>query len=211
MNFELYVKDEVISRDISNSGYGSDLFKEWQRKSIAHNTVIVDRQNQPLRPHGQMLEFNKEEQRCRVSASGVYPGVDYARSLQLQTDRVTDEFTVTFTDGDTQDQEHTIDWLFHCSGEVQCEIALQPTEPPGEADGYSLMQDVQSFETDDDWEIKWTLPDKQLTLRMEGCPGTTVYLFKGFEHRSDLLRWGVMVRRIAHAAQFKAEYRFNIS
>ncbi|MBW7460319.1 hypothetical protein K0U00_40280, partial [Paenibacillus sepulcri] len=54
-----------------------------------------------------------------------------------------------------------------------------------------------------------TMPDKQLTLKMEGSPGTTVYLFRGYEHRLDVMRWGVMVRRRGTAAAYKAEYSFS--
>lgn len=211
MNFELFLKDELISRDISNSGYGSDLFREWQRKSIAHNTVFVDRTNQPNRPPGRMLAFTPSRNGCTVAADDVYPGMMFTRSMQLLEDRLIDEFSVTAIQGGADAGEHTFDWLFHCSGEAHCDLPMLPAQPPGEADGYQLMQDVRSCATDDVWEASWALPDKRLTLSMAGCPGTTVYLFQGYEHRSDLLRWGVMVRRTGESATFKAEYRFEAS
>lgn len=209
MNFELFLQDELISRDISNSGYGSDLFREWQRKSIAHNTVIVDRHNQPNRPPGQMLAFDATNNSCKVAADNVYPNLTFTRYLHLCPDRLIDEFTVTSTEG--KSEEHTFDWLFHCSGELQCDFPMQSTQPPGEEDGYQLMLDVQSCTTDDDWEVSWLLPNKKLTLAMTGSPGTTVYLFKGYEHRADLQRWGVMVRRTGSTATFQAEYRFAVT
>lgn len=212
MNFELFLGDGLVSRDISNSGYGSDLFREWQRKSIAHNTVMLDRHNQPNRPHGRLLEFRAADNLCRVAADDVYPGWTFTRSLQLLPDRLQDEFVVApaiQADTGAAAHTHTFDWFFHASGEIDTRLPMQPAEPPGEADGYSYMQQVACCETDDDWEISWVLPGKRVTLAMEGHPGTVVYVFQGPEHRADLLRWGVMVRRTGADAVYRAEYRFD--
>ncbi|OMF26496.1 hypothetical protein BK133_20290 [Paenibacillus sp. FSL H8-0548] len=208
MNFELNLNDEVVSRDISNSGYGSDLFREWQRKTIAHNSVMIDRQTQPNRPIGRMERFDKERNLCRVSADEVYPGIGFSRSMQLQSDTLTDIFEVKPESGHTD--EHTIDWLFHCSGEFSSQLTFTPCGPPGSEDGYQLMLETACCEINTDWEAVWTLADKQLTLRMEGAPGTSVYLFRGYEHRLDQTRWGVMIRRNGNSAVFKAEYKWTI-
>lgn len=209
MNFELFVKDEVISSDISNSGYGSELFREWQRKSIAHNTVIVDQKDQPNRPNGKMIDFNEDQNSCWVAADDVYPGIDFTRSLRLCSDKLDDTFRVNSAAADAE--EHTFDWLFHCSGGLECSLPMQSSALPGTEDGYQLMKDVQSCELDSDWEISWVLPNKQLKLSMKGCPGTRIYIFKGYEHRSDLMRWGVMVRRSGSQAKFEASYRFTVN
>ncbi|RXZ82970.1 hypothetical protein EBB07_08665 [Paenibacillaceae bacterium] len=213
MNFELYVKDRFVSRDISNSGYGTDLFREWQRKSIAHNTVLVDGRNQPNRPHGQLVAFDAATNSCKVAAAEVYPGVDYERSLQLLQDRLTDVFAVTVKQEATEGQSppaHTFDWLFHCAGEIVHDLPLRRCSPPGEAEGYQLMEEVSSCEVDGTCHISWELPNQRLTLTMQGCPGTTVYLFKGYEHRLDLQRWGIMARRTGDSAVFEADYSFHV-
>lgn len=205
MNFEIYYKDDIIARDISNSGYSTELFVQWQRKSIAHNTVMVDQKNQPNRPRGDLIEFDESQNKCQAAAKDIYPGVDFSRSLQLVDDRLIDEFKVSTDD----QQEHTLDWFFHCSGELEHSLPMKATSQPGTEDGYQLMQDVQSCNIDGDWQISWKLPDKKLTLSMTGCPGTEVYIFRGYEHQADLLRWGVMVRRTGQEAEFKAVYKME--
>ncbi|GGD56972.1 heparinase II/III domain-containing protein [Paenibacillus nasutitermitis] len=206
MNFELFFKDEVISRDISNSGYGSDLFREWQRKTIAHNSVMVDTLNQPNRPTGRIVEFDQDRNSILAAADEVYDGIGFSRRLQLHEGLLKDEFQVIPAPGHVE--EHTFDWMFHCSGEPQSDLPFTKTDPPGEEDGYQLMLETASCDTDQDWEVSWITADKRLTLKMEGSPGTTVYLFKGYQHRLDVMRWGVMVRRRGTAAIYKAEYHF---
>jgi hypothetical protein len=209
MNYELFLENDLISRDISNSGYGMDLFRDWQRRSIAHNTVIVDQTTQPNRPAGKMLEFNAETNSCSATADDVYPGLTYTRSLQLQNDGLRDTFTVEPTGQATSATVHTFDWLFHGSGELHHQLSMTSTAPPGQSDGYQLMQNVQCFSPEANWELSWVLPDKQLTLHMQYEPGDTVYIFKGYEHRLDLMRWGVMVRRQGVSAKFEAEFGFG--
>ncbi|WP_135556380.1 heparinase II/III domain-containing protein [Paenibacillus cymbidii] len=208
MHTELFLRDEIVSRDISNSGYGSDLFREWQRKAIAHNTVMVDRQNQPNRPAGRMVAFDAEANSCHAAADDVYPGLGFSRKLQLAADGLTDEFAVTPAEG--HEGTHTFDWLFHCSGELETELPMEAADAPGEADGYQLMLDTSSCETDGDWEVSWKLPGKTVTLRMEACPGTTVYVFRGYEHRLDRTRWGVMARRTGESAVYRAAFRWTV-
>ncbi|MDI4650071.1 heparinase II/III domain-containing protein [Cohnella hashimotonis] len=207
MNFELFVKDEIVSRDPSNSGYGSALFREWQRKTIAHNSLMVDRRNQPNRPNGRMDRFDAQRNLCAVSADDVYPGIGFARTLRLEADRLHDEFEVKPAAG--HEGVHEFDWLFHCAGEFSSTLAFAPCEPPGVEDGYSLMLETARCDVDGDWEAVWTLADKQVTLRMTGAAGTSVYLFKGYEHRLDKLRWGVLVRRTGREAKYRATYSWQ--
>ncbi|MBD2844028.1 heparinase II/III family protein [Paenibacillus sp. IB182496] len=242
MHFELFAHGQLLSRDISNSGYASDLFRDWQRLSIAHNTVMIDKRSQPRpRPAGQMLHFAAEANHCIARAENVYPGWSYIRELQLEEDVLRDRFTVErcasadperaassgapaadigVTDpaaaataqpsaSDRPEETHSFDWLFHCSGEPSHVLPLKPVDPPGDADGYPLMQDVSTCCIDDDWSVSWAHEGVRLTLRMAGAPGTTVYLFRGYEHRSDLLRWGVLVRRFGQAATYEADYTFG--
>lgn len=206
MNFELFVKDEIVSRDPSNSGYGSTLFREWQRKTIAHNSVMLDRRQQPNRPPGKMDKFDRALNACEVSAEEVYPGIGFARSLKLEPRRLRDTFEVRPIAG--HDREHEFDWLFHCAGEFGSPLAFASCEPPGSEDGYQLMLDTACSAVDGDWEATWTTADKRITLRMEGEPGTLVYLFRGYEHRLDKLRWGVMVRRTGKQATYRATYEW---
>lgn len=207
MNIELFLKDEIISRDISNTGYNSDLFREWQRKTIAHNSVMVDCRNQPNRPRGQLLAFDSERNLCRAAADGVYPGIRFERHLELLGDRLSDEFVVASEPGHSD--THTFDWIFYCSGELEHRLPVSKAEPPGDQDGYQLMMDTVCCDVDGDWEVRWVLQGKALTLKMAGCPGTRLFLFRGNEHRLDKTRWGVMVRRTGTGATFRAEHHFS--
>ena len=208
MNFELFAHGDYLSRDISNAGYGTDLFRNWQRRSIAHNTIMVDKQTQPNRPRGRVLRYEPEANRICAAAADVYPGVDYKRTLQLLDDCLLDVFQAKDSLGDRYIDSHTFDWFFHASGELEHDLAAVAAERPGESEGYQMMEDVRRVVTDDDVVLRWTYRGKTLTLTVKGFPGTEVYLFRGREHAEDSLRWGVMLRRAGRSAVFEASYRF---
>lgn len=209
MNFELFAHGDYLSRDIANAGYGTSLFRNWQRRSIAHNTIMVDKQTQPHRPRGRVLSYDPEANRIVAAAADVYPGVDYKRSLQLLEDRLLDVFTAKDSLGDRVVEAHTFDWFFHASGEIEHELALEPAQAPGESEGYQMMEDVSRLSTNDDVSLRWKYRGKTLTLQVKGSPDTEVYLFRGREHVEDALRWGVMLRRTGKQTVYEAEYRWE--
>jgi oligo-alginate lyase len=57
MNIEVMVGNDLLSRDLSNSGYGASLSDEWYRMSSSHNTVVVNGKNQISMEGGQTLQF----------------------------------------------------------------------------------------------------------------------------------------------------------
>ncbi|NQX63518.1 heparinase II/III family protein [Paenibacillus qinlingensis] len=200
MNIELFDADYLWSHDISSNGYGSFLFLEWQRKTIAHNTVVVDGVDQVYSERGMIEQFEPERNRIRAKAKEVYPGVDYARDIQLQEGCISDTFEVITAD------EHQTDWLFHCQGRMETAFETQPCSPIGSEFGYQHLMNLRVCTTSDSWSIRWIMGERTLTLRMEGCIGTDVYVFEGYEDTTAKKRSGVLVRRQGCGAAYRAVY-----
>ncbi len=59
MNIEVVCKDKIITRDLSNAGYGSKMCNEWHRVSTSHNTVVVNGKNQISMERGKVLNFTE--------------------------------------------------------------------------------------------------------------------------------------------------------
>ncbi len=204
MNIEICLAEDPVSYDISNTGYGSQLFREWQRKSVAHNTVVVDRHDQVERASGIVEYFDETDNSAKFRANDVYEGVDYVRSLELDGLQLKDTFVVQ------SDDEHTMDWLFHCAGEQTTDFVTAPCDPIGTEDGYHHLLDLRRFATDDKWEVRWELADKTVVLEMEAEPGTEVYLFRGYEYTAEKTRAGVLVRRQGAGTVFQATYTMKL-
>ncbi|MHA6483479.1 heparinase II/III domain-containing protein [Paenibacillus sp. strain BS8-2] len=203
LNIELAFDQEVVSYDLSNSGYGSTLFREWQRKSVAHNTVVIDGVDQTARPRGTVERFDPLNNEARFRCNEVYPGIDYVRELKLQGESLVDQFSVI------TNEEHTMDWVFHCAGELHPSFSVAESASPGDKDGYQHLLDVRWARLDTDWEVQWRTGNKIITLQMEGSPHTEVYLFRGYEYTSEKQRPGILVRRRGKGTLFHALFTMN--
>ncbi|HPQ47887.1 MAG TPA: heparinase II/III family protein [Clostridia bacterium] len=219
MNFEMSFDGDVVSYDIGNGGYASSLFVEWQRKTLCHNTVVVDQTDQHRRnlPRGSVEESDIENAYIKAKAKAVYEATDYTRAFRVSRDRVEDEFEVHNWD------THEIDWFFYCEGEQKCSYKTEKVEtladdflkngtekdqimmPPRQA-GYQHLLDIEKFMTDDDWYVDFELPDKTIRVTMKGEPGTTVHLFDSYTANMEKRRRGIMVRRTADRTTFRTTY-----
>ncbi len=207
MNFEMAFDGDVVSYDIGNGGYASSLFVEWQRKTLCHNTVVIDQTDQHRRnlPRGSVEESDRQNAYIK------------AKTKAVKEATVEDEFEVHNWD------THEIDWFFYCEGEQKCSFSTEKVEslaedflkngidkdqimmPPRQA-GYQHLLDVEKFTTDDSWHIDFELPDKTIRVTMEGETGTSVYLFDSYTANKEKKRRGIMVRRTADKTTFKTTY-----
>ncbi|MDF2698624.1 MAG: Heparinase family protein [Haloplasmataceae bacterium] len=70
MTIEVMIGNKMLTRDLSNSGYGAILCNEWHRMSASHNTVIVNGKNQVSMEGGNTISF--EEYCLHSNVSNVY-------------------------------------------------------------------------------------------------------------------------------------------
>lgn len=200
MNMEITFHGDTVSYDIGNGGYASELFAEWQRKSVAHNTVIINKENQQRLPEGDVLEYDPSVPYIKVKAKAVYAAADYTRSFKVQEDAIEDSFEVKAWG------EYLMDWFFYCEGEIKCPYETEPVEKLGEKDGYQYLFDIRSFKTDKDWQVEFETEDKRILVAMEGEEGTEVFIVNSYVTDKEHTRYGLCVRRMKEKTTFNARY-----
>ena len=108
---------EVIS-DLGTSAYGVPDYMEWYRKTLAHNTVVVDGQDQEA-DTGSVIEFSPDKNGVVISASSdkAYSGVHMQRTLRLNKNKLEEEFICN------SDNEHQYEYvlLFNDKPEIGIE------------------------------------------------------------------------------------------
>ena len=146
MTFELTVDDKIISRDLSNAGYGAQICNEWQRMSVSHNTIVVDGQNHDNVESGIVLHFsdNKVETTCK----NVYPGVDFTRKFEISTTTITDMFIVQ------SEEIHTYDYFLHLDGNIKIDGSMSDdTNLEYDTNGYQHIKNVRKINNLNVFEI----------------------------------------------------------
>ena len=124
MNLEVTLGGELISRDLSNSGYVSRLCNEWHRVSAAHNTVVVNGKSHTSISKGEIKEFteNSFDLKSQDLYEGSIKNVNFQRTVNLSENGFNDEFKVETLDA------KTLDWFFHFESAVKFKTKLDTTE-----------------------------------------------------------------------------------
>lgn len=203
MNIEVILKDRVLSRDLSNSGYGNRFCNEWHRVSASHNTVVVNGRNHS--GYGGGTCNSEDKSRISVTALDVYPGVEFTRELQLNEDGFQDKFYVT------AQENSTFDYFFHIEGELDnpSSLSLSSAELGYKTNGYQHFQDIQKVSTEGPMLLlDWKVRDLSIECRIP-VEEAEVFLMKSpdnpvVNHRSTLL-----IRKHGEDANFRVDWQIR--
>ncbi len=156
------------------------LREPWTIQTLAHNTVVVDRQSQakPGKARPVFVRLDDPVQAVEAEAPAAYPGKtsEYRRTVvQIPTETgapvVVDIFRVR---GGT-----VHDWSYHAeAGSPDLSgVTLTQGESLGAEIPYAQLGDIRSGTADGDWTAVWRWADGAgLRLWMCGAPGTRVNL-----------------------------------
>ncbi len=139
INIEVMYEDGMISRDISNAGYISLLCNEWHRRSLAHNTVIMNGLDITSRSPGKTLKYSKDHIICE--ALNVYDGVDEIREIKLLKNGFSDIVQIkSANDG-------VFDYVFHLENDINLTISNDfiSSSLGFKENGYQYVKDVIKY------------------------------------------------------------------
>ncbi len=154
------------------------LREPWTIQTLAHNTVVVDRQSQakPGKAAVAFVRLDDPVQAVEAAAPAVYPGKtsEYRRTLVQVPSGSGAPFVVDIfrVNGGT-----VHDWSYHVEAAAPAlsGVELGPGESLGSETPYSQLSDIRSGATDGDWTAVWRWADGAgLRLWMCGSPGTSV-------------------------------------
>jgi hypothetical protein len=155
-NFVLYSQSQVLFPDPGTRPYGSPLHGEWDRVTLAHNTLVVDETSQHPAT-GKCLAFGSERgiDYAMTDAGNIYDGVRFVRTAMLLNENL-----VVFVDHVQSDKPHTLDLACHYTGRwTKAASGPKPDLPSKE--GYQHLQELAAMNT-----------SEQTTLTLEGEGGT---------------------------------------
>ena len=140
INIEVVHKDGIISRDISNAGYISLLCNEWHRRSLAHNTVIMNGLDVTSRSPGKTLKYSKEHIICE--ALNVYEGVNEIREVKLLKNGFEDVVKIESND------DATFDYVFHLENDITLELNddFISSDLGFKENGYQYVKNVMHYD-----------------------------------------------------------------
>ncbi|MFI3227890.1 MAG: heparinase II/III family protein [Clostridia bacterium] len=199
MNTEVMVKDKVLSKDLSNPGYAAHLYSVWYRRTISHNTVVVDGQDHQYIVQGDVLDFN--ENYIATEAKGAYDGVDFKRAIALKEDGFNDVFEVISED------VHNYDYVFHCDGTLKTEIDAVAGDVGYKENGYETFQDIRKVNcTGDSITLKWLFQDVYVESTID-VKDKELFIIKTYDNPASKFRTSIFLREKAKCSKFTIDWK----
>ncbi len=161
--------------DPLNESYMYPSLQLWYRRSIAHNTLVVDQTDQAwTNGYGNFFGALPSFQVASGGSTTEYHGVKLTRTLIQVGDYFLDLF-----DAESPDV-HTYDLPLHSFGELTLDgldLERQPVDlfghKPG-IPGYDQLTDIEECETDSSFQGIFADKGEHLMVRVIGEPGTRV-------------------------------------
>lgn len=195
MNVEIMVRGKVLTKDLSNSGYVSNMCNEWHRKIASHNTCVVDGKESDMEQPGTCLEYTKHLVKTKCES---YPGVIYNRGIKLEQETLQDIFQVDM------EKEGCMDWFFHFETPVSREeLRVMPV---------TLFQEYGTDNIQDCVEIitehgELVLENELVTMKVGLEPGMSAYLAKTYNNPADQMRDTVIIRKTGRKMRVVSEIK----
>lgn len=162
--------------DPLNESYMNPSLQLWYRRSIAHNTLVVDQTDQAwTNGYGNFFGALPSFQVASGGSTTEYHGVKLTRTLIQIGDYFLDLF-----DAESPDV-HTYDLPLHSFGDLTLEglnLERQPIDMFGNKPGipgYDQLTDISKCETDSSFQGVFTDKGVHLMVRVIGEPGTQVF------------------------------------
>lgn len=202
-----------IGNEGSPVGYHCQQHWEYFRTTLAHNTVVVDFQDQHFVRAGddvyQDLDYTGELIACELegspktvsaSVNWVYEGVEYKRNLSIDSNGLRDLFELV------SDKVHTYDYILHGRGKVEpVELEMVRNRLPQETGGYEYFVNTSRGTTGDDstfvfkdggWPDGRFVPTgRALEVTIVGTPETEIFTGYGPSHLAGVYVPFLLVRR----------------
>jgi len=202
MNIEVSFGKNLVSRDLSNSGYQSRLCNEWHRKTICHNTVCCDGKDITSRKPGKTISYTQNS--VDVNAIDVYKGIDYERKISITSNSISDCFLVTAREDGTRD------YFFHLESDFSLEETFSSTNATlgFTENGYQYIEDVREMERDED-EIGFYAEnaEQRVHIVFALAEGQKMFVARTFDNPVNRWRTTFIVR----AQGKKTEFHMQLS
>jgi len=199
LNIEVAYKDTLISRDISNAGYKSNLCNKWHRKTLCHNTVICGGENITSRSPGvatllknKIIAFHKD----------VYEKIDYKRECLILENGFEDTFYVKSNNTKTKDFIFHVESQFNFNGVIE---HFNKVENLGyEDNGYQYLEDIVELTQN---EIKLTNGSLELFLSFVLPVDGKFYMMKTMDNPVTTKRISFLIRSYEKNPIFKMKLK----
>ncbi|MBN1674153.1 MAG: heparinase II/III family protein [Kiritimatiellae bacterium] len=130
----------ALAVDPGSIAYAAPLHRQWYKRSLAHNVVVVDQKDQNASTGTlEWFEGGPDAAIAQADAGPIYDGVRHLRTVAMHGG------LFVMIDRLISDTPHTYDWVYHNEGTLETGAELRPFEGEiGEPDPYRVPKDIRT-------------------------------------------------------------------
>jgi hypothetical protein len=205
LSITLHDGEKEILPDLGSPAYGVPDHKLWYKKTIAHNTVTVDGEDQ-LPSTGKLVKFEnrKDGGYIEAVADSAYNSVMMRRSLDLSPSGLTDVYTCT------SDSIHTYDYVLLLREDPTITQQGLPAQDDGR-DGYAKISEMKEYDSTGEFYLETS--SGKIKISTPGSAKILVGRAKGPAQKKETsnvdqlsLCWPVIVRTIGQNMEVKVNW-----
>ncbi len=165
LNLEIKCGPDFLTHDLSTSGYGANISKDFYKKTYSHNTIVIDGQNQNLECKS-TINYHTNSM-IDIFSNNIYNGVNINRKIKLMSNKIIDEIKIN------NYKERTIDYFFHCDATL---ITKLKYNCPSSFKEYPYLKNIKEVNLVKDIIIlKWQLKEKTIISKIN-CKNKRLFI-----------------------------------
>lgn len=198
LNIEFTVNDVLMSRDLSNPGYGSDLYDKWYGKTLSHNTVVIGGEDQSYTEDYKILK--QSENAISVELNDVYKGATIGREISLADNNMLDKISIKL-----QEENH-MDYILHMDADLETQLDLTEDSLHYIVNGYQYLMDVKKYQTEEESVIlRWSRDGVTFSTDID-LQDKELFLCRSFDNPSSKTRNTIVLRTFGKEMQTEISF-----
>lgn len=198
LNIEIKTGNDFLTHDLSTSGYGSNISKNFYKKSYSHNTIVINGENQNLECETTIIDYN--DNRINIKVKNIYDNVNISRKIQLLKEKLTDQIEIDYCN-------KNVDYFFHCDANLITKLDFEDRKPFKE---YPYLKNIRKIKSkNDDIILKWNL-DNKIIISKINIKNKQLYISKSPDNPDIKNRTTLIIRsKEKEKISFKIEWHID--
>lgn len=178
LNTEILVGNSLLTHDLSSSGYGSTITKEFYKKDYSHNIVITKKQ-EPKKIYVTLKNKNG------ITIKTISQNTKILKKLTIKNDKLVDTINIK------NKYSENIDYFFHCNAKLLTKLSKRKVKNIKQ---YPYYTEIYKINTTKDYiSLKWDLNKTILTSTIN-IKNKEIYLGKTPNNPNNDYRTTILIR-----------------
>lgn len=199
LGIEIKIGDNFLTHDLSTTGYGSNISKEFYKKTYAHNTIVIDGTNQNIESESKVIQYNDNS--IKVEVDDAYYNCKMCREIATTSSNIYDKLLVECK------ENKKIDYFFHCDAILTSKIKYNNVK---DIEEYPYLNNIKKINSDtDNIILEWKLVNNNVISEID-IKDKELYICSSPDNPKNKERTTLLIRNKNENEEIRFEVKWTI-